>query len=330
MVSSNNARIQITAKIMDQFKKELLGFNGQLSFKAIKFFNLKKIKKADINAVIIVGMGGSGQIGDIIAGLGKELNIPVPIIVWKNSGLPNTNYTNPFFIFISFSGNTEETLSGFKEAKNKAVVCSGGKLLKIAKKDNTPIAYFKNPGIKPRQGSGLMFYGTIGILKNIFPKINIKTIKIRGTEKQGMFIAKKIKNKIALIYGSQKNEYLCYNLKTRLNETSKNPAFYGVISEICHNEIEIFENKNFLSKIIVILIENASDADFIKTTIKKLKKLFNKNKVSFISIKIKGENELDKTWNALYLADWIGYYLARENKFDPSKTNLIDELKSLI
>jgi glucose/mannose-6-phosphate isomerase len=314
---------------MEQFKKGLIEFNKQLSFGAIDFFNLNKLKNKNTDAIIIVGMGGSGQVGDMIAGLNKELNIPVPVIVWKNFGLPEINYKNPLFIFISFSGNTAETISGFKKVKNRAVVCSGGKLLKIAKKERVPIAYFKDPGIKPRQGGGLMFYGAIGILKNIFQEIMVTSVKLENTEKEGRAIAKKIKNNIVLIYGSQKNEYLCYNWKTRLNETPKNPAFSGIIPEICHNEIEIFENKNFLSELIVLFIEDDSDTTTNKNIIKKIKKVFNKNGVKFISVALKGKNELTRAWNALSLADWISYYLAEENGLSPAKTNLIDELKSL-
>ncbi|MCL5017121.1 MAG: hypothetical protein M1155_00435 [Patescibacteria group bacterium] len=301
----------------------------QLSLKAIDFSNLENLGNADADAIIIIGMGGSGQVGDIISGLKRELNIPVPILVWKNSGVPQTNYVKPFFIFISFSGNTKETLSGFNEVKNKAIVCSGGKLLDMANKKNVPIAHFKNPGIKPRQGGGFMFYGAMGIIKKIFPKTKIENIVLTENEKQGRLIAEKIKNEVVLIYGSQKNEYLCYNWKTRLNETPKNPAFSGTIPEICHNEIEIFENKNFLSKIKVIFIEDDSDKNIVKDTVKKIKLVFKNNKIRFISIKLKGKNQLTKAWNALFLADWVSYYLAKENKLDPARTNLIDELKSL-
>lgn len=314
---------------MDNFKKNILEFNKQISFKPLKFVNLGKLKNIKPDAVIIIGMGGSGQIGDIIAGLKKELNLTAPVLRWKNCGLPETGFKNPFFIFISFSGNTEETLSGFSQAKTKAVVCSGGKLSEMAKKNKTPAAFFENPGLKPRQGSGLMFFGAIGILKTCFPQIKIKKIKINKSENEGKKIAEKIKNRIALLYGSQKNNFIAYNWKTRLNETAKIPAFCGVIPEICHNEIEFFENKSFSEKISVILIKDDSDGICVKQKIKKLEKVFRKKQIHFITMNLKGKNLLEKTWNSLVLADWTSYYSAKINKLSPSKTALIDELKSL-
>lgn len=316
---------------MDKFKKAILEFDRQFSFKPIKFVNLDCLKNAKADAVIIVGMGGSGQVGDIIAGLREELNIPVPVICWKDYELPEIKFKNPFFIFISFSGNTEETLSGFREVKNKAAVCSGGKLLEMAEAEKTPAAIFKNLEIKARQESGLMFYGTIGILKSLFPKIKIQNFILNksGLEKTGKEIAEKISNQIVLLYSSQKNAYLAYNWKTRLNETAKIPAFCGIIPEICHNEIEIFESKSFSPKISTIIIKDDSDTACVKEKIKKIEKIFKKNKIHSVAAKLKGRNSLEKIWNSLVLADWVSYYSAKINGIDPAKTEIIDALKAL-
>ncbi|MBU4348367.1 hypothetical protein KJ671_02640 [Patescibacteria group bacterium] len=315
---------------MDNFKKAILEFNKQLSFKSLTVNNLNKLKNINPDAVIIIGMGGSGFVGDMVSAFQKELNIPAPIIVWKNFGLPRTQYKNPLFIFISFSGNTEETISEFNGVKNKAVICSGGLLFKMAKTQKVPTIIFKNPGIKPRQGSGIMFCGIMAILKATFPKIKInrKGPSELESEKTGKEIAKKIKNKIILLYSSQKNSFLAYIWKTKLNETSKIPAFCGVIPEICHNEIELFENKILSQKILIIFIKDDSDVISIKKKMNKLEKIFKKNNNYFMSIKIKGKSYIERAWNNIILADWATYYLAKLNKVDPSVTKLIDLLKS--
>ena len=302
-------------------------FNKQLSFSQIKFQNLEKLRGQKPDAVVFIGMGGSGQVGDMVAGLKKELGIPVSVVVWKNCGLPETNFQNPLFIFVSFSGNTEEMLSGFNLVENKAAVCSGGKLLEIAKASNAPIAMFENPGIKPRQSGGYMFYGAVGILKAVFPEMKIETPVLANPEKQGESIAKKLKDKIALVYSSQKNTHIAYNWKTRLNETAKIPAFCAVVPEICHNEIEIFENKKFGDKIAVILIKDKQDKDCAGQKMEKLEKLFKKNKIGVLPLELKGKTETEKMWTSLLLADWVSYHLAKLGQLDPAATNLIDELK---
>lgn len=316
---------------MDKFKKNILNFSEQLSLKTIEFSNLNKLKKEKIDAIIIIGMGGSGQIGDIIAGLKNELNLPVPIICWKDYGLPKTSFENPLYIFISFSGNTEETLSGLNNAKLKAIVTSGGKMLAMAKREKFPLASFINPGIKPRQGGGFMFSAALGILKNIFPGIKTKNIKINnppaGGEKECLAVAEKMKGKIILLYSSQKNSYLAYNWKTRINETSKSLAFTGIIPEICHNEIEMLNNKKFSKNILIIFIKNEPEDSRVKQKIQKLEKVFKIKKINYLNIEPKGKNELERAWNCLVFADWTSYYLAKINKTNLAKTGLIDLLK---
>ena len=159
---------------MDKFGKNISELKKQLSLSSIEFSNTEKLKNLNSDAIIIIGMGGSGQIGDIIAGLKKDLNLTVPIMCWKNWSLPTTSFKNPLYIFVSFSGNTEETLSGFTNTNGiKAIVASDGKLLKIAKENKIPAAYFKNSGIKPRQGNGLMFSAVLGLLTKAFPIVSI-------------------------------------------------------------------------------------------------------------------------------------------------------------
>ncbi len=74
--------------------------------------------------VLICGMGGSAIAGDyLIQAFENELNIPV--IVNKTYNLPNFVDEHTLVVCISYSGNTEETLSRFHEAlEKKAMIVS--------------------------------------------------------------------------------------------------------------------------------------------------------------------------------------------------------------
>ncbi len=315
---------------MENFEKTIKDFSKQLSSKNIFFLNSENIKNTEkIDAIVLIGMGGSGQVGDIILNLKSELGIKIPVLVWKDWGLPTIKYKNPLYIFISFSGNTEETISGISNAKNKALVASGGKIMQIAKKQKLPIAYFSNNEIKPRQAGGILFFAVTSLLKKYFPEIKINNLEIKNWEKRGKSIAQKIKNKIALLYSSSENYYLAYNWKTRLNETSKTPAFSGIIPEICHNEIEIFENNGFKKQSIVILFEDKNDRQEIKKRMEKVKKIFTAKKINFLIIKTESRDKSENAFNSLVLADWVSYYLAKGQKINPAQTKLIDALKKL-
>ena len=90
--------------------------------------------------ILIVGMGGSGIAGDVLKLiLNQHTNIDVEVSKTYNLSKPQIA-TRPFCLFISYSGNTEETVSVAKDAIDEnlewAVISSGGELLDLATKYN--------------------------------------------------------------------------------------------------------------------------------------------------------------------------------------------------
>ena len=71
-----------------------------------------------INRVVIAGIGGSAIGGDVVRLLISSSN-NIPITVSRNYNLPSWVDENSLVICSSYSGNTEETLSSFDDAKNK-------------------------------------------------------------------------------------------------------------------------------------------------------------------------------------------------------------------
>ena len=68
-------------------------------------------KSVDYKRILIVGMGGSGVVGDVLKLiLNQHTNIDVE--VRKTYNLSKTQIAaKPFCLFISYSGNTEETVN---------------------------------------------------------------------------------------------------------------------------------------------------------------------------------------------------------------------------
>ena len=88
--------------------------------------------------ILIVGMGGSGVAGDVLKLIINQ-NTNINVEVSKTYNLSKTQIVNrPFCLFISYSGNTEETISVAKDAIDEnldwAAISSGGELLELATK----------------------------------------------------------------------------------------------------------------------------------------------------------------------------------------------------
>lgn len=100
--------------------------------------------------VVVAGMGGSALAGDMCR---DWLDLPVPLQVVKDYTLPNYVSSETLVIACSFSGNTEETLSAFEDARQKGVfvvVAAGGGQLVEAAKQGLPYVFMPYDGTTPR------------------------------------------------------------------------------------------------------------------------------------------------------------------------------------
>ncbi len=112
-----------------------------IMYEAIKDFNKQFSYEPEImneNALIkeksfvIVGMGGSAQAPKIL----KTWKPSLDMIIHSDYGLPELSteeFKNKLIILSSYSGNTEEVIEAFKEARDKnlnmAVISVGGGII---------------------------------------------------------------------------------------------------------------------------------------------------------------------------------------------------------
>jgi glucose/mannose-6-phosphate isomerase len=86
-------------------------------------------------AVVVAGMGGSGIAGDVLAALAFASS-PVPVVTVKGDRLPAFVGPGTLLIAVSYSGNTDETLSaveqGLAAGARLVAVASGGRLAALA------------------------------------------------------------------------------------------------------------------------------------------------------------------------------------------------------
>ncbi|MCJ7652954.1 MAG: SIS domain-containing protein, partial [Actinobacteria bacterium] len=94
-----------------------------------------------LNAVVVLGMGGSGISGDVVSSLVAD-SLSVPMFTVKGYRLPRFVDENTLVFAVSYSGNTEETLDcvggALKRGASVVAVASGGKLAEIAGERDLP------------------------------------------------------------------------------------------------------------------------------------------------------------------------------------------------
>ena len=287
-----------------------------------KVENRAKSKK--FKNFIVCGMGGSALAGDLLG-----------IKAWRDYDLPEVS-KDTFVIAISYSGNTEETMSSFLEARKRdlplAAVSTGGKLLKLAIQYKIPYIQLPNTGIQPRMSIGFILRALSKLigLEKVYQEIEQlpRLLDLSSAEKQGKEFSQNLRGKIPIVYSSNKNFAIAYNWKIKFNETAKIPAFCNAFPELNHNEMTGFSAKG--ADFSFIFLEDLGDDQRILKRMRVTKKLFEDRKLKVISLKLDGQNQFHKIFQNLLIADFTAYYLARHSGADPTEVPMVEEFKKLI
>ncbi|MFH1381073.1 MAG: SIS domain-containing protein, partial [Candidatus Omnitrophota bacterium] len=116
--------------------------------------------------IIFTGLGGSAIGADTIKDLLAE-EIKIPIFVNRNYSMPAFAGEKTLVFAVSYSGNTEETLSAYTDAIKKhtniIVITSGGKLQELASKNKNMVITIPK-GYPPRCALGYSFIPALMIL----------------------------------------------------------------------------------------------------------------------------------------------------------------------
>ena len=290
--------------------------------------------------IIVCGMGGSALPGDILITLR-----PLDVFSYKSYRLPPQAENESLIICISYSGDTEETLSSFNEAVSRKLpvisITTGGKLAALSKKYGVPCAILPPPLIPPRLALGEMFAALIQVLVNhniLGPEISEEVLKVgaflksEGFETQGKKLAKKIFQKIPIIYASRRFREIGWIWKNSLNETAKVLAICNYFPELNHNETVGFWRINEMQisneKLYVVILRDPKDSHSrILKQMEITKDLIEKEGVKVEIIDMKGKTMLEKIFSSIILGFWTAYWLALEYKIDPTPIKMVEEFK---
>ena len=329
--------------------KAILQFpdNIKEAIKLVSNFSVKnKYKK--INNVVVSGMGGSAIGADIVSAIGKE-SIEIPFFISRDYKLPNWVNQNTLVICSSYSGNTEETISCFDDAKVKrAQICgitTGGILEKKLKSHNMDYIIIPS-GLQPRAALAFSFIPISKILKelsvlkfdfdilsNHFFKNIYEAQKIYSLESKKnpvYLLAKYIHKKIPIIYADSSTlSVVAKRIKGQIAENSKMIAYQSDLPEFNHNEIVGWaNNKNLLNNFIIIWLKDPKDHKRVKFRQKISKEIFDEIGIKQYSIEKKDSSYEERFLHMIHFGDWLSYWCAILHNTDPTPVINIDRIKN--
>lgn len=294
------------------------------------------------NNVVIAGMGGSGIGGDIIQAYVAD-KLEVPVVVNKGYTVPAFVGLGTLFIASSFSGNTEETISGVRAAMNSdasiGFVTSGGELLRIAQEEGMPHLIIPGESKQPRACLGyslvemlyLLHYA--GLLDDTFKTELRQSIDLLEEQAgiikvQASALANNFYNKLPILYVSDALGPVAVRFQHQLNENAKHLCHVNTFPEMNHNEIVGWQHpESIYEQLAVLLIKTAYDHPRVRLRMDLSKKIFESKVQDVLEIEAQGATYLEQALYLIHLFDWVSVYLAELNNVNPNTIDNIDYLK---
>lgn len=290
--------------------------------------------------IIICGMGGSGIAGKIIASYATSSGLKMPIFSINDYSIPLFSTKNSLFIISSYSGNTEEAISCYKEASRKGhnvvVITSGGKLLEYAKHDKNALIILPK-GLQPRNAIAYLFFPIMKIMEDnglmANQSSNVKNLvsalqkSIKKLDEQAQALAEQLDERIPIIYSSVAMAPVAYRWKTQFNENAKTVSFCHIFPELDHNELNGFKNCKW--PLHIIMLKDERDHRRVQKRMGITKNLIKEENpgMKFTEITVKGDDLLTRMFSSIYLGDLTSFYLAMKYATDPTPVEIIEKLK---
>lgn len=299
--------------------------------------------------IVFCGLGGSAISGDVIKSylIGE---IGIPLVINRNYTLPNFVSRESLVFVLSYSGNTEETISAYYQARERKakiiVISSGGRLAAKAKEEG--VAFITIPSnLPPRAAFGYLFFPPLILLcklkvirnKQAQIKETIETldnlresqlkVEIKSKNNLAKKLAQDIFGRFPVIYASSDHlEGVVMRWRGQLAENSKNLSSSHFFPEMNHNEIIGWENPHrVLNKFLVILLRDKDDYLRTKRRIDITKSIIKLQNIPIREVCSQGKGLLSRILSLIYIGDFVSFYLAVLNDVDPTPVEKIEYLK---
>jgi len=300
--------------------------------------------------VIIAGMGGSAIAGDLAADL-ASLQGTLPVTVVRGFRLPFKPNGRTLLLACSYSGNTAETLSLFRQGVESGAavvaVTGGGDMAQQAQAGQIPLVPVDAPG-EPRSAVGYNLMLVLGVLNrlnlvsttdqdvatalgDLRRRVSALEPGVPTNDNPAKKLALELQDRLPIIYGGGLFSGVARRWKTQLNENAKVWAFFESIPELLHNAVESYSASPMLSQqlIAVVLQPNVGREETGQHYLV-VAELLRRAGVEHRLLQGTEGPPLAQLLDMLLLGDFVSYYLAVLRGVDPSPTPAIDTAKELL
>jgi glucose/mannose-6-phosphate isomerase len=303
-----------------------------------------------VRRVVVCGMGGSAAAGTLARGVLGEGQLQID--VQQTYRVPSNLTEASMLVFSSYSGDTEETLEAYEDARQRfgqvlsVAVTSGGALAERAARDGVPCVTMPG-GLPPRTALGYSF----GILLRLLERLALADRLSEGlqeasailregnaeyapgrpaSENAARSLARRLYGKLPLLYaGFGLGEAVAQRWKAQINENAKCLAAVSILPELDHNEIVGWEVASPVRPhAFVVALRDAQDHPRVQRRFEITKDVLGPRVQGWETVRSRGHSPVARALSLVQLGDYLSVYLSQECGVDPVQVHLIDALKS--
>lgn len=305
-----------------------------------------------IRSIVVLGMGGSGIAGDVLAAAGSA-SIPVPVLTLKQMRVPAFVGPDSLAFAISYSGDTEETLAMARDAIDhgaRLVAVSRGGALRALAEQHGALHIGCPDGLMPRAALGALVAPLFVTLKRIglFDDAHTQLLgaqaqlagrrdqchpQVAAPRNPARELARRLDRTFPLIYGGGAlGSVAAYRWKCDVNENAKAPAYCAAFPELDHNEICAWGQHGDVTRQLLSLVQLRHGFEHerlgagIDATLGIIEEALHQTMV----VEAEGEGRLAQLLDLMYMGDWVSCYLALDNDVDPGPIPAIADLKAAL
>lgn len=334
-------------KLLEQYdRKDMAGFTRGFVDDLENAFqrDIGIIGDDDWVGVLCIGMGGSGASGTFLTTI-ADREAGLPVLHWRDYGLPSWWGPEWLIIATSYSGNTEETLDGVSKALEEGGsvigISSGGKLEEILSDREDAVHISVPSGQMPRSafghliGTQLSIVWSMGLLpapkdEDIDSMIRrLRRLSSDWDPSNGSTLAYEVAESIGAndigivspsIIGCAARRFV-----SQLNENSDLFARSSEVPEMNHNEIIPWTEQASENQAQIVINSNLSN----DRTYSRMKWFENHSgDATRVVLDAEGETLVEQLLGLAHITDWISIMLAVYRGVDPSEMAAIPLLKA--
>lgn len=299
----------------------------------------------EVRGVVICAMGGSAAAGDVAAAAFGD-RAGIPIVVLRGYGVPRGYGDEHLVLCVSYSGDTEETVSAFGEARARGcttvVVCGGGALAAAAGQADLAAVLIPTDAPVPRAGLGSLVGGVLGALVAAGALTGVdQEVEASGAalhrlaqelgpdvqRNEAKELAEWVGERIPVIWGSEGvSAAAAWRWKTAFNENAEVPAFASALPELDHHEVVGWTAKRGEGFCLLILRE-PGEHERVQARLDATLEEVADSGLEWREVQARGDTPLARCLSLAMVGDVASAYHALARGIDPASMDALVRIK---